>query len=274
MNDPTPHIAPPRPTPPARSAAAAMLGLSFPAREPIELPLLDLDAHYCRRCGATAVDAAITDRGCPFCRGRRLPWRRVHRLGAYRPPLSDWIIRMKFQRQWALADRIAMMLAASAPDPPDHAPEPRPGGTSSRGSTLPPHPDPTAPRVAVVPVPLHWTRRLRRGYDQTRIVARTLAERRGWTLAPLVRRARPTPPQSSITDHAARLRNVRGAFTCRPADLRGWSVWLVDDVVTTGATARQAARLLRRAGASWLGLAVLAVADPLGANFQYQTSSP
>lgn len=153
---------------------------------------------------------------------------------------------MKFARQWALAERLGGMLADSLPET-DH-------GLAT----------------VVVPVPLHWTRRLTRGFDQSAVLARTFADRRGWPVAPVLRRRRRRRPQSAITNHAERLRNVRGVFAARPIDLSGHAVWLVDDVITTGATAAQAARLLRRAGASWVGLAVAAVADPHGHNFQYR----
>lgn len=231
--------------PAAPSLLSTMLGLSYPAREPLEAPVADLLASYCRRCGATGAAETLTDSGCGFCRGRRVPWWTVRRIGAYRPPLSEWIIRLKFQRQWALAEPIGAMLAERLDGPAD-----RP--------------------VAVVPVPLHWTRRLGRGYDQARLLAEVIARRRGWTLAPVLRRQRRTPRQSMLTNHAERVRNVRRAFACQPVDLSGWAVWLVDDVITTGATAAQAARLLKRAGAAWVGLAVAAVADPHGGDFQHR----
>ena len=104
---------------------------------------------------------------------------------------------------------------------------------------------------AVVPVPLHWRRRWSRGYNQSEVLAAA------WSLvleAPLrrhwLRRSRPTALQTTLTP-TARQENVRGAFrAARDSRLRGATVLLVDDVLTTGATASEAAKALKRAGAA------------------------
>ncbi len=108
----------------------------------------------------------------------------------------------------------------------------------------------------IVPVPLHWRRRLRRGFDQAWLLARhacALAD-----IAPpvsLLRRARHAPAQSTLAA-AARAGNVAGAFALR-GDVAGRAVILIDDVVTTGATMAAAARVLRGGGASTvLGIAL------------------
>lgn len=100
----------------------------------------------------------------------------------------------------------------------------------------------------VVPVPLHWRRRFSRGYDHAWLLAThaCAVERIAPPIAAL-RRVRASPPQSTLPA-AARADNVRGAFAVR-RDVRGRTVILVDDVVTTGATLAAAARALRRAGA-------------------------
>jgi ComF family protein len=111
----------------------------------------------------------------------------------------------------------------------------------------------------VVPVPLHWRRRWSRGYNQSEALARGLAARLGLPCRPRwLRRARFTPDQSRQTA-AARRDNVRSAFWARPrAGLRQRCVLLVDDVLTTGSTASEAARALRAAGAARVVVAVLA----------------
>jgi ComF family protein len=111
----------------------------------------------------------------------------------------------------------------------------------------------------VVPVPLHWRRRFSRGHNQSAAVARELARGLGVEFAPrALRRIRQTPQQIQPSA-AARRENVRGAFRVNPgARLVGRTVLLVDDVMTTGSTASEAARTLRSAGAGNVVAAVLA----------------
>jgi predicted amidophosphoribosyltransferase len=94
-------------------------------------------------------------------------------------------------------------------------------------------------------VPLHCERLATRGYNQALELARPLARALPHLqLAPAARRrSRATPPQSEL-DAAERRRNVRGAFEADDARVRGRAVLLLDDVVTTGATVREAAATL------------------------------
>jgi len=99
----------------------------------------------------------------------------------------------------------------------------------------------------VVPVPLHPRRLRARGFNPALAVARAVAHAVGAPVAPTaLERLRDTPSQTGL-DAAARRRNVRGALRARRTV--PLCVWIVDDVITTGATAREAARALRRAGA-------------------------
>jgi ComF family protein len=110
----------------------------------------------------------------------------------------------------------------------------------------------------IVPVPLHWRRRLRRGYDHAWLLAlHGCAHAKLPAPEALLRRVRGRPAQSTLPA-AERWDNVRGAFEVRdPARVAGRAVILVDDVVTTGATLAAAARPLRRAGATTiLGIAI------------------
>jgi ComF family protein len=114
-----------------------------------------------------------------------------------------------------------------------------------------------APDGAVVtPVPLSRRRAAERGYNQAQVVARAVAEFHRLPLSPLLERSRDTAPQSSL-DRAARQANVDGAFSALPAT-RGATVWLIDDVLTTGATSRAAREVLLAAGAARVEIAVLA----------------
>jgi len=123
-----------------------------------------------------------------------------------------------------------------------------------------PEPLVRAPPGVVVPVPLHPRRVKARGFQPTLLLARTAARALG---APcrsrLVSRSRDTPPQAGRGERGRR-ENVRGAFTVR-GNVQGADVLVVDDVLTTGATVREVARALRRAGAARSRvLAVAAVA--------------
>jgi ComF family protein len=120
----------------------------------------------------------------------------------------------------------------------------------------------------VVPVPLHRSRLWKRRYNQSAELARALARRAGVPAEPLVlTRSRPTPSQGEMPSASARRRNVQGAFAvpkhCRNT-VRDRRVLLVDDVLTTGATANACARALKRAGArSVFVLALARVVRPL-----------
>ena len=112
----------------------------------------------------------------------------------------------------------------------------------------------------IVPVPLHGLRLWRRRYNQAAELARALARRTGLALdtGALVR-SRATPSQGVMPSARARRRNVLGAFRVpQKARVAGRSVLVVDDVLTTGATADAAARALRRAGAKKVQVLALA----------------
>ena len=120
---------------------------------------------------------------------------------------------------------------------------------------------------AVVAVPLHPRRERERGFNQSREIARGLCgKRRGGKLSgaagpPLmegwVSRVIDTPHQARMDDPEKRRQNVRGAFTASP-QVRGRRIVVVDDVMTTGATLEEIAKILKRAGAASVTNAVLA----------------
>ncbi|HJT43400.1 MAG TPA: ComF family protein [Rhizomicrobium sp.] len=112
----------------------------------------------------------------------------------------------------------------------------------------------------VVPVPLHAFRLWRRRYNQSAELARRLARERQLVYAPsALVRARATASQGVMASAKARRRNVLGAFKVpKPATVAGKRVLLLDDVLTTGATAEACARALKRAGAARVDVLVLA----------------
>ena len=113
----------------------------------------------------------------------------------------------------------------------------------------------------IVPMPLHWWKQWQRGFNQSDLLAREIGRKWGVPVRDLVRRRKNTVPQAGLTNAKRRL-NMQGAFrVTRGRSLAGMRVLLVDDVVTTGATASACARVLKRAGAAHVALLALARTD-------------
>lgn len=198
---------------------------------------LTADPHFtCPRCTSTVGEHADVSAGCPRCRDERFHFDSAVRLGPYDGGLRDAILAMKHRPGEALAECVGRLWARH------HAERFRALGVG-----------------VVIPVPLHWWRRFRRGYNQAESLASAIARQLGVEHRPgWLRRVRPTPCQTQLAQ-SARRSNVRGAFRAsRSARLAGTTVLLVDDVLTTGSTASEAARALRQAGARVVHAAVLA----------------
>ena len=195
-------------------------------------------APYCGRCGSGLSAGGTAYETCPACPDTLGRFEAVVRLGSYAEPLRSVVRGMKYHRQEALRRRLGALLAAAvrtrAAKPPD----------------------------LVLSVPMHWRRRLSRGYDHARILAVTLASELRLPLGHELVRTRYTPPQAHLS-RSLRLQNVRGSFEVQgKVTLAGAHVLLVDDVTTTGATADEASRVLLQAGASSVTLAVIAKSEP------------
>jgi len=114
---------------------------------------------------------------------------------------------------------------------------------------------------AIVPMPLHWRKRWQRGFNQAALLAREISKRTHIPVENALRRVRNTAAQAGLTN-AKRRKNVSGAFRAKKnAKLAGKRVLLIDDVMTTGATAATCARALKLAGAAEVTLLTLARAD-------------
>ena len=109
-------------------------------------------------------------------------------------------------------------------------------------------------------IPISAARKWKRGYDQVELVARAAGEELGLEPVPLLKKIRHNRPQSGISGPAERRANVLGAYVCLAGNLRGQRILLLDDILTTGATASEAARILKTAGAAEVHCAVLAAA--------------
>jgi ComF family protein len=101
----------------------------------------------------------------------------------------------------------------------------------------------------IVPVPLHPARQRERGFNQASLLAELLSARTSIPVKPLLERTRYTTTQTAL-DRSERMENLHNAFRLRKnADVRGLRVLLVDDVLTTGSTLNECARVLKHAGA-------------------------
>ena len=110
-------------------------------------------------------------------------------------------------------------------------------------------------------IPVSDKRRRKRGYDQVLLIAQALGRELEMEPQVCLKKIRNNPPQSGIVGQAERRANVLGAYgVCHPEVLEGKRVLILDDIITTGATAGECARVLRTAGASEVQLAVVAAA--------------
>ena len=108
-------------------------------------------------------------------------------------------------------------------------------------------------------VPLSRRRLRKRGYDQAELLAKLIAKHLGQRPVRLLKKLRDTPPQSQTGSPEKRRANIAGAYAClRPERVRGKRILLVDDIVTTGATLSEAAKVLKKAGAKEVICATLA----------------
>lgn len=111
-------------------------------------------------------------------------------------------------------------------------------------------------------VPISRLRRFRRGYDQVELLAHAVGKELGRSPSSLLKKIRNTPPQSTIRDAAKRRANVLGAYRVTdPALIEGKHILLLDDVLTTGATASECAKTLMIAGAKSVYFAAIAAAS-------------
>jgi ComF family protein len=203
---------------------------------PCEEALPRFGPEACPRCGQGLGPGAPDVSRCPDCRHRAPAFDGASAWGPYRDALRDLVLQLKFGGERVLADELGRLLGARL------AADPRFGDVD-----------------VLVPVPLDPATEGDRGYNQSALLAEALGRRLGRPVEThALAKARATAPQATL-DAARRAENVAGAFAAaRPDGLRGRRVLLVDDVMTTGATASEAATVLKSAGAKTVLVAVVA----------------
>jgi ComF family protein len=221
----------------------ACVDLVFPrtcaaCREPLCEPRIrlcdecatDLARHVggecCVQCACDVGPHLLVSGKCSDCRAHpRPPVSRIVRVGRHRGTLRSLVLAYKHER--ILDDLLGDWMAHAA----------RPILDESGINTL-----------VAIPTPL--IRRWRRGFHPADLLARQIARRTRIPVLPLLAMARRVRPQTGLSA-TEREENIRGAFRCvAPPRAAGRSICLVDDVSTTGATLREAARALRSAGAA------------------------
>ncbi len=210
----------------AGGSGEVALGLSTEAREQIARLAAQ---RYCWYCGLTIGPYEKHDRWNPCGRcGRRLAGvDRIARVGTFSAPLVTLVHRLKFGRSWEVAEVAAPFLYQAILRVAEEM---------------------RAPVDLLVPVPLHWSRKARRGFNQAEELARATSVLGRWPVAQILRRIRWTAEQAMTDSAEQRRENLRGAFACLACAGRragGKHLWLVDDVTTTGATLHAAAGALR-----------------------------
>ncbi|MCS6953304.1 MAG: phosphoribosyltransferase family protein [Bryobacterales bacterium] len=199
---------------------------------------LPLSAEFfCVACGTPFLNRYPLDEHgrCALCRSGLRGFDAAYSFGAYESVLRELIHLFKYGGVQTLARPLGEYLMRALPR--EHRFD------------------------ALVPMPLHWLRRWRRGFNQAELLAREVSRRSGIPVLKPVRRVRATRAQTGLS-HSARRQNVLGAFRVRrKARLAGLRLLLVDDVMTTGATAAACALALKRAGAAYVALLVVARVD-------------
>jgi ComF family protein len=199
-----------------------------------------IGGSVCRICGLPLAGATEPEVLCLACTAEERSFDRARAFFAYAGPVVSIIRQFKFHGEFFLGPRFLRGALGQGWMPPD-----------------------LDDADVIVPIALHPRRRRERGYDQALLLARVLAGHLGIGLgARALRRTRYTS-QQALLPAGKRAENVRGAFAANePKSVAGRSVLLVDDVVTTGATAGECSRVLKRAGAAQVQVLALARTVP------------
>jgi ComF family protein len=205
--------------------------------KPWNLPL-------CSRCGRPFASAVSVENSpealCHGCRQDLYDFDFARSYGSYAQNMARAVVMLKYERVTPLADWFAARLQPLISE----------------------HQEQFAADV-IVPVPLHSVRRRERGYNQAELIARALARRIGLPCrSNLLVRTQPRPEKLRLSVRE-RWRSVRNAFDLsNPVAVDKLRIWLLDAVLTTGATLDSCSRTLREAGASYVAAITVARAMP------------
>lgn len=193
-------------------------------------------APMCAACGIPFVVAMGDEAQCPTCLESPPEYAVARAVMVYDAVSAPLVTALKFHDQWASTGRMAQMMVAA-------------GHALLEGADM------------LVPVPLHWRRLATRKFNQSAVLAYGISTHTGIACMPhVLARIRRTRPQMRL-DRATRKRNVARAFAVPEVaqrEIRGKVVVLVDDVITTGATAEACAKALMQAGAKEVRVLALA----------------
>ena len=232
-----------------RSVSAGLIDLVLPPRtwdgaEPAQIEGLSaamwgriafIEAPLCDGCGSPFEHELGDGLRCPACQARPRAWDRARAASVYGEGSRELILQLKHADRTDLARTLSGWIARAAAELVEEA-------------------------DAVVPVPMHWRRLLRRRYNQAAELARPLAARFRRPYRPGLLQRKKADSQAGRSA-SGRRRAVQGAFVAPERQRRhieGRRILLIDDVMTTGSTAEACARALKRAGAAAVDVAVVA----------------
>ena len=189
----------------------------------------------CGRCGARLLQSSPYPDTCALCHGQDFRFDRAVAVGNYQGLLQDLVVRMKNQHDETIAVQLGNLLGYQL---------------ASEG---------WVEFDRAVSVPTHWWRRLKRGFCAAELIGNSLSKLLGLKFSTnLVRAIRPTKKQGTLSTRG-RFSNVRGAFGINSkTTFTGQRLLLIDDVMTSGATTSEVARILKQKGAAEVYVAIVA----------------
>lgn len=207
------------------------------------LELLEAAGPSCSRCAMPIGPFADPAGPCRECVKNRFGFQGAFALGPYSGAIRELILEMKHEKGAWMAPWLGGLLAEASPALRELASK--------------------NPRMLVVPIPLHWKREWSRGYNQSDELARGIARSLGLKHGNALKRVQSSAilPGMGRTQRAKALQNAFRLKRFAKSKIQGRPILLVDDVLTTGATAGSAARTLKRAGAARVALAVIGRAE-------------